>query len=106
MSRFQLGQPDENPVVVRVGKYGPFLEHGERTASLPDGMAPDELTMDVALDLLQNAEKEDEPLGVCPDTHKPVFLKQGPFWPLCATRLARRQRKTKERVAAERHGAC
>ena len=47
MSRFEVGLPagSSTPIVLRVGKYGPFLEHGERKASLPDGMAPDELTL-------------------------------------------------------------
>ena len=38
MSRFTVGTPDQNdePIILRVGKYGPFLEQGERRASLPD----------------------------------------------------------------------
>ncbi len=30
--------------VVRVGRYGPYLEQGEQRASLPGDLAPDELT--------------------------------------------------------------
>ncbi len=71
--------PEE--IFVRVGKYGPFLEQGERRASLPDGMTPDELTVEKALELLDMGQQEDEPLGICPDTHKPVFIKQGRFGP-------------------------
>lgn len=85
MSRFPVGNPEatdeSDPIVLRVGKYGPFLEQGEQKASLPDGMAPDELTLERAVDLLEKASKDDEPLGICPDTHKPVFLKQGRFGP-------------------------
>ena len=36
----KLGVEAETPVVVRVGKYGPFLQAGERTANLPDKLAP------------------------------------------------------------------
>ncbi len=32
--------------VVRVGRYGPYLENGEQRVSLPDELAPDELTPD------------------------------------------------------------
>ena len=35
--------PDSD-IVVRVGRYGPYLERGEQRASLPDDLAPDELT--------------------------------------------------------------
>merc|ERR1712096_193376 len=87
MSRFSLpyGVPiptdGSEPVYVRVGKYGPFLEQGEHRASIPDGLPPDELTLAMAEELLTAAAKVEEPLGVCPDTHKPVFLKQGRFGP-------------------------
>ncbi|NQT38097.1 MAG: type I DNA topoisomerase [Planctomycetes bacterium] len=66
---------------VRVGRYGPFIEQGERRASLPDKMPPDELSLQVALQMLDQAAQADEPLGICPDTHKPVYLKVGRFGP-------------------------
>jgi DNA topoisomerase-1 len=85
MSRFLVGEPTEGEhreeVYLRVGKYGPFLEQGERKASIPDGMAPDELNLPRAMELLEQGQTDDEPLGVCPDTHKPVFLKIGRFGP-------------------------
>lgn len=68
-------------VFVRVGRYGPFLEQGTRRASLPEKLPPDELTMPAALEMLDKAEQGDEPLGVCPETHKPVFVKVGRFGP-------------------------
>ena len=81
-SRFVLGTPEQGePVVLRVGKYGPFLEHGDRKASLPAGMAPDELTLARALDLLDHASREDEPLGTCPESGRAVYVKQGRFGP-------------------------
>jgi len=64
-----------------VGKFGPFLEHGDRRASLPEDMAPDEVTVEVALRLLQQAGQAPQPLGTCPQTGKPVFLKSGRFGP-------------------------
>jgi DNA topoisomerase-1 len=42
---------------------------------------PDEVTLDAALALLEQAGKAEEPLGICPDTHKPVYLKVGRFGP-------------------------
>jgi DNA topoisomerase-1 len=81
-SRFAVGTPDDGELVVlRVGKYGPFLEHGERKASLPAGMAPDELTLERALELLEHASREEEPLGFCPETGRPVYVKRGRFGP-------------------------
>jgi len=86
VGRIPIGKPSEKgpngeEIYVRVGRYGPFLEQGTRRASLPDKMAPDEVTVPVALEMLDKAAQGDEPLGICPDTHKPVFLKVGRFGP-------------------------
>lgn len=82
ISRILIGKPDGgDEVYVRVGRYSPFVEQGEQTASLPEELPPDEVTMEKALELLAQAEKGDEPLGMCPDTGKPVFLKVGRFGP-------------------------
>lgn len=85
--RISLGKPadgvgdEAEEVFIRVGRYGPFLQQGERRASLPDKLPPDEVTLASALEMLDNAGVGDEPLGICPDTHKPVFLKVGRFGP-------------------------
>ncbi|MCC6127310.1 MAG: type I DNA topoisomerase [Pirellulales bacterium] len=80
--RIPLGTPEGGEkIFIRVGKYGPFLEQGERRASLPDKLPPDELTLSSANELLDKAGQGDEPLGICPDTHKPVFVKTGRFGP-------------------------
>jgi len=82
ISRIEIGRPDDGePIRVRVGRYGPFIEQGERRASLPQDMPPDELTVEKALELLHQAQKAEEPIGHCPQTSKPVYLKVGRFGP-------------------------
>jgi DNA topoisomerase-1 len=82
VSRVRIAQPDgEEPMYVRVGRYGPFVEQGDRRASLPNGLAPDEVTRESALEMLARAQAAEEPLGMCPDTGKPVYLKNGRFGP-------------------------
>ncbi len=81
-----IGKPDGDgeaaqEIYVRVGRYGPFLQQGDRRASLPEDLPPDEVTIESALAMLEKASLGDEPMGVCPDTHKPVFLKVGRFGP-------------------------
>ena len=68
-------------VVARVGRYGPYVQSGERRASVPDLTCPDELTVARAIQLLEDSAKGDEPLGVDPATDKPVYLKSGRFGP-------------------------
>ncbi len=85
VSRFSLGKPSsgehQDEVFVRVGKFGPFLEQGQRRASIPHNTPPDELTLEAALEMLARGQREDEPLGHCPETGKPVYLKTGRFGP-------------------------
>jgi DNA topoisomerase-1 len=65
---------------VRNGKYGPYLKRDDDTASVPEGIAPDELTVERALELLA-APKGDEPIGTDPGTGLPVYAKTGRFGP-------------------------
>jgi len=79
---FPLGKgPDDLPVNVRVGKYGPYVEHGERKATIPSELSPDEMNLELAMTLLDQAQAGEEPLGKCPETGRDVFLKVGRFGP-------------------------
>jgi DNA topoisomerase-1 len=67
-------------IVVRVGRYGPYLERGaDERASLPDELCPDELTAERAEELLALGSREDEPLGADPETGLAVYVKVGRF---------------------------
>jgi len=79
--RVLIAKPEGQPeVYVRVGRYGPFLEQGDRRASIPEQMPPDELTLDAALKMLETSTQAEEPLGRAPDG-KPIYLKVGRFGP-------------------------
>ncbi len=79
INTFPIGvDADGNAVVVKPGKYGPYVKRGEDTASVPDDMAPDELTIEVAIKLLA-APKSDEPIGELDGF--PVFAKNGRYGP-------------------------
>jgi DNA topoisomerase-1 len=68
------------PIVVRNGRYGPYVKRGDDTASLPPELPLDELTIERAVELL-NAPKGDEPIGTDPATGLPVYAKSGRFGP-------------------------
>jgi DNA topoisomerase-1 len=70
--------PIADDIVVRVGRYGPFLERGEDRASLPDDLPPDELTAERAAELLA-APQGPRVLGTDPVTGKDVTLRSGRF---------------------------
>jgi DNA topoisomerase-1 len=76
--------PDGTEVVVRVGRYGPYLQRGEDRTSVPEDLAPDELTVDKALELL-SAPSGDRVLGTDPASGFEVVAKAGRYGPYVTT---------------------
>ena len=76
--------PEGTEVVVRVGRYGPYLQHGEARASVPEDLPPDELTVERALELL-SAPSGDRVLGAHPETNEQVVAKAGRYGPYVTT---------------------
>ena len=68
------------PIVVRNGRYGPYVKRGEDTASVPEDLPLDELTVDRAAELLA-APKGGEPIGTDPVSGLPVYAKSGRYGP-------------------------
>jgi DNA topoisomerase-1 len=73
-------------LVLRVGRYGPYVEElgadGEpKRATVPDDLAPDELTVDKARDLLTMAGDDGRVLGTDPATGRQIVVKAGRFGP-------------------------
>lgn len=73
-------------VNVRVGRYGPFVEQvlnetEQKTASIPDDLPPDQLTVEKALEYISKQAEGPTPLGVDPETNQNVFLLEGRFGP-------------------------
>ena len=66
--------------VVRVGRYGPYVERGEERASIPDGIAPDELTPERVESLL-SAPAEGRPLGEDPVSGHTIVVRNGRYGP-------------------------
>jgi DNA topoisomerase-1 len=67
-------------IVVRVGRYGPYLERGEARQTLPPDVAPDELTPARAEEILAQAGKE-HVLGTDPDTGAEIVVRTGRYGP-------------------------
>ncbi len=67
-------------IVVRVGRYGPYLERGDERQTLPPEIAPDELTPERAAELLAQGRQEQE-LGVDPESGRTVAVRNGRYGP-------------------------
>ncbi|HEX4471375.1 MAG TPA: type I DNA topoisomerase [Nocardioides sp.] len=99
LATFPVGGP-ESGIVLRVGRYGPYLEgpsnggdgpDGEAgapvRANVPDDLPPDELTLAKAKELLANPAGEEKELGSHPDTGLRVVAKNGRYGPYVTEQL-------------------
>jgi len=85
-------------IVLRVGRYGPYLERDGVRASVPDDTAPDELTVERADELLSQPSGDRE-LGVDPTTGLPLVAKNGRYGPY-VTEVLPEDSKEKPRTAS------
>ncbi|WP_445402200.1 type I DNA topoisomerase [Streptomyces sp. LE64] len=82
VSSFPVG----DGIVLRVGRYGPYVERGERGAEgyqhadVPEDLAPDELTVAHAEELLAKPSGDFE-LGTDPVSGHPIVAKNGRYGP-------------------------
>jgi DNA topoisomerase-1 len=71
------------PIRVRIGRYGPFLQIGEggpgNTASIPDDIPPADLTVDRAMSLVRARAAGPRVLGQDPATGQTVYALNGRF---------------------------
>jgi DNA topoisomerase I len=82
VSSFPVG----NDIVLRVGRYGPYIERGEKDsenhqrADVPEDLAPDELSVELAEELLAKPSGDFE-LGTDPATGHTIVAKDGRYGP-------------------------
>ncbi|MBT2411552.1 type I DNA topoisomerase [Streptomyces sp. ISL-12] len=82
VSSFPVG----NDIVLRVGRYGPYIERGEKDsenhqrADIPEDLAPDELSVELAEELLAKPSGDFE-LGTDPATGHTIVAKDGRYGP-------------------------
>jgi DNA topoisomerase-1 len=95
VSSFPL--PDSD-IVVRVGRYGPYLERDGQRVNVPEDMAPDELTVARAEELFDQPNG-DVVLGTDPATGHTLVAKAGRFGPYVTEQLPE-DAKDKPRTAS------
>ncbi|MEU5243849.1 type I DNA topoisomerase [Streptomyces asoensis] len=82
VSSFPVG----NDIVLRVGRYGPYIERGEKDseghqrADVPEDLAPDELGVELAEELLAKPSGDFE-LGADPATGHQIIARDGRYGP-------------------------
>lgn len=93
--------PTDLPGVdIHVGKFGPYLElqrdgQDPRKASIPEEVAPGDLSFERVEEILEKYERREQAIGVDPETDKPVYLKTGSYGPYVQLGDATDDRKPK-----------
>jgi len=79
--------PIGDGIVLRVGRYGPYLEGPDREtgellkASVPEDIAPDEMTVEKAYELLTTQSEGDNVLGQDPESGRTIVARVGRYGP-------------------------
>ena len=73
--------PTGREIVVRVGRYGPYLQRGDDRAAVPEDLAPDELTLERSAELLENPSSDRVRRQRPGDRARPVLVRAGRFGP-------------------------
>ncbi|MFP5332928.1 MAG: type I DNA topoisomerase [Acidimicrobiia bacterium] len=77
-----IGTDDQGrEIVARVGRYGPYVERGDDRGSIPEDLAPDEVTVEKANELIDEQSRGDKILGTDPDSGLVVLGRTGRFGP-------------------------
>ncbi len=71
---------DGSDAILRVGRYGPYLDRDGVRANVPDDIAPDELTAAMVDELFARPSGERE-LGADPETGRAIVAKAGRYGP-------------------------
>jgi DNA topoisomerase-1 len=73
------------PVVVRIGRFGPYVQVGEGetaiNASIPDDTPPADFHLEQAIKLVEERAKGPSSVGIDPASGLPVYIMSGRFGP-------------------------
>jgi DNA topoisomerase-1 len=78
----ELGEgPDASPVQVRIGRFGPYISWGEHKASIPADVAPADLNLEKAVQIVQAKAEGPRVLGEDPKSGENIYVMLGRFGP-------------------------
>jgi DNA topoisomerase-1 len=78
LATFEIGEG----IDLRVGRYGPYVEDKDQNrANVPEDLPPDELTVEMAKELLANPAGAEQELGQDPESGRTIVAKNGRYGP-------------------------
>lgn len=79
-----LGQFEDADVVIGEGKYGPYIVHNKKYVSIPKTLNPLDLTLEQAVELIEEKRKADLPLHEYGDGDEKILVLNGRYGPYIA----------------------
>ena len=73
--------PDDAPVQVRIGRFGPYISWGDHKASIPADVAPADLNLERAIQIAQAKAEGPRVIGEDPKTGEKIYVMLGRFGP-------------------------
>ena len=72
-----LSKEGKKDIILKIGRYGIYLERGEEKANLPDEFGPENVSYDMAEEMFRLKAKDDESIGTLDG--EDIFVKSGRF---------------------------
>ena len=70
-----------DPIKLKIGRYGLYLEQGDRNTSIPDDTIPDKFKYSNAQEMIDLQKDDGKEISKHPDTDEPIYIKTGKFGP-------------------------
>lgn len=74
-----LGPIDGKETVIKIGRYGIYMQHGDKNYNLNDDFEPCNLNEKTIAELINKKDEEPDKIATHPTTGEPVFLKNGRY---------------------------
>ena len=76
-----LGQYEDNDVIIGEGKFGPYILHNKKYVSIPKTINPIEITLEQAVELIEAKRQSDLPLHEYGDGEEKILVLNGRYGP-------------------------
>lgn len=71
----------DNPIIARIGNFGPYLEQNGNRKSIPMNLPLGDLTVEKAIEILSLEQQEEKSLGKHPENGEEIYFKEGQYGP-------------------------
>lgn len=97
----EIDNSTENPIVARIGNFGPYLEHNGNRKSIPLSVPLGDLTIEKAKEILSKEQQEEKSLGKHPKSGEEILFKEGQYGPYVELAESKTRKSIPKEFSAE-----